>query len=311
MSKAGFQCFTPVTGTINIGNWEQMPNLGIELGGVEVGCTTDAVTGAVTGKVFLVIEKSEDGLTTSSVLKQIAFATGVITDPYVGPIGLCEAPAAPQLQAVQLEEMCLRVDGVAQRVVPVAIFNQATGVFSAPQYVNEMGVPITGVVTMADACECSCTGPCASFVACGRLVGWDYVEIASLTPGQTQVFEILLNGVVVQTVVHDYLTTAAGNVKSSWYTPVIAAVNAQPGWTMTLLQDVAADNTAPNTVNGQNKPVWLLEYAGSSPSSLIIRNEGGNLEKEVAVNAAGLVTVRSDAGGIGAGTGTPTAFPCV
>lgn len=81
MSKAGHQCHTPVTGTVNIGNWGDMPNLGIELGGVEVGCTTDAITGAVTGKVFLVIEKSEDGLTTTSVLKSINFATGVITDP--------------------------------------------------------------------------------------------------------------------------------------------------------------------------------------------------------------------------------------
>lgn len=169
MSKAGFQCFTPVTGTVNVGNWDQMPNLGIELGGVEVGCVTDAATGAITGKVFLVIEKSEDGLTTTSVLKAVDYATGSVIDPYVGPIDACVPPAAPQLQAVNLEEMCLRVDGVAQRVVPVAVFDQATGLFGAPVYLDEMGNAITGEVTAADPCECSCTGPCEEVVIEGEV----------------------------------------------------------------------------------------------------------------------------------------------
>jgi hypothetical protein len=104
------KCFTPVTGEVSLSadtitQLAAAARQGIELGTAEVGCILDVDKNAV-GKVFLVMEKSEDGLTTTNVLKAIDYASGVITSPYLGVIQDCNSANNPN-NIVGYESVCV------------------------------------------------------------------------------------------------------------------------------------------------------------------------------------------------------------
>lgn len=127
----------------------------------------------------------------------------------------------------------------------------------------------------------------AKVAACTRLAAFDF-DRGLVTAGDTTSYRITDNGTVAATVTHDYTTTFAANSVASYYDPIIAAVNAQPDWTMTLVTDV----TAP----AQGKPVWQIDYSGPGNGELKIEKAGnvanlGNGDGYVIrVDAAGAMT---------------------
>lgn len=85
--------------------------------------------------------------------------------------------------------------------------------------------------------------------------------------GDTTTFLINLDGNLQSTVVHDYTTTSDGVNVSSFYTPIIAAINAVPGWSISLHSDIP--------VASQGKPTWKVEYTGAGASQLVIDKDSG------------------------------------
>lgn len=308
MTKVNQNCYTAVKGAVSLtqDTIDQITagmNLGIELGTTQVGCIKD-VAGNITGSVYLVIEKAENGLTTTTVLKAVDYTTGTIIDPFIGTVSNCEPATVPvpaSLQPVALEELCVKVDGIAQAAVPVMLYNAATGLHVSTSYVNDLGQPIVGAITPASPCDCPCTD-CPDILACQQMLAWDYVAQASLTPGSTQSFRIWENGVLLTTVIHDYLTTTDNVNKSSWYAPIVAAINAVPGWNISVIADVPVGN------NG--RVLWKLEYSGTAGSTLLIDGSGADY-RQMAVTAAGVVTTDTGNSGASFPFGTPAFSNCI
>ena len=277
--------------------------LGIEIGAVEAGCLLDANTGVVTGRVFFCKTVDEATGVQTFVKMYSVFGAAQPTDTL--PVGMvegeCASPAPDQFIPVALEELCVDVDGVPQAATPVAWFNQSDSSYTSTIYLDEMGLPIAGVVTpAADPCQC-CPAPCEDIRACIQLQAFDQ-DTGLMQPGDTTNYEITLDGTTEAVINHDYFTTSDGLNKSTWYTPIIAAINALPGWTMTLITDVALPS------NG--KPTWRVEYEGPNPSTLeIIKTPNGDIYT-IAVAADGTVTATTNDAGSGTPFGSDPIAPC-
>lgn len=118
------------------------------------------------------------------------------------------------------------------------------------------GTMLTGAPVWVDECA-----PCAIAPRCIQLFAFDN-DTGLLTPGDFTEYELFIDGVLHNTIVHDYSTTSNGTDKSTWYDPIIAAINALPGWSMSVNTDVALPS------NG--KVLWDINYTGANDQQLII-----------------------------------------
>ena len=286
MSKIGKGCYQPIKGTVDLSPetiaaiCECLASpVGIELSTSQVGCIKDA-DGVVTGSVFLCTEKSEDGLTSTQVVKALVYATSTVIDPYTGPISACDPVANPVPMA--LETVCMDVDGVPSAVTPIITMDMANGTVLATAYVDDYGAAIAGAVTAPAGGPCSCTCPdCSEVEACIQMTGFDYYGLADYVAGQTTVFDVEIDGVNVGTLPLDYTVESDGTGKASWYAQLVALVNAQSGWTMSLVAD-AGETTS-------DRPNWQFDYAGPGTSSLAIIENGSDV-RTISVDAAGVLT---------------------
>lgn len=138
------------------------------------------------------------------------------------------------------------------------------------------------------------TCDCDENTVCTQVNAFDY-DRGLVAIGQTTAYRMILDTVTQSTVVHDYTTTSDGTNVSTYYDPIIAAINAVPGWSMTLVTDVLQTN--------QGKPTWRVEYTGAGPSELIIQNATsvaglGNGDSYIfRVDASGVMTTAVISGG--------------
>lgn len=293
MSKVGSGCAKPVTGGVVIENFDELGELlaaGLEIGSVPVGCIPGDNPGdGPKGKVLLTIQKGEDGSALPPIVTAVMYADGSVVEPYEGPIADCDA-AAPQYAPVQLEELCVLVDGEAQAAVPVVMFDTMTQEPQPPVYLDEMGNLITGEVTAADPCDCGCVS-CPPVQACKLMKGFDYLRQDDLSPGDTSEFTVRLDGVDVYNTNIDYLAIGDGINKSTWYTPLQDYINTSvEGWTMTLVTDAAVDTS--------ERVQYRLEYEGNGGSTLQIEGSYNDLRTIVVADDGSMTTtVRDGAGG--------------
>lgn len=184
-------------------------------------------------------------------------------------------------QLAILPEICGTSDGGTTHAyfTPAQVWNTINSTLVAKLFFDTQGDPVTGVVA-ADPCECECIECGSTELACILVDGFD----AELEPdvGDNMTFEVLLDGTNQATVVHDYTTTEAGGNKSTWYAPLITAINAVAGWTITLQTDVA--------VGTPGKPTWRVEYSGTTASTLVIDKEGGGSVITLTADGAGNIT---------------------
>ena len=199
-------------------------------------------------------------------------------------------------QPLKGEAKCMLLDGQPALLTPVITIVDGA-VVGDTQWLDENTMTfVTGVVTEnLDPCTCLALTDCPD---CGceasiLLDAFDY-DRGLLTPGDTSTFEIFLDGVSQANIVHDYTTSSDGVNVSSFYTPVVAAINAVAGWSMAVDTDVA--------VADQGKPTWLMEFSGTGPSELRIVKGADILT--INVDAACAITGTSDDGGTGAPFGT-------
>lgn len=104
-----------------------------------------------------------------------------------------------------------------------------------------------------------------------------------LEAGEFSQLEIKIDGVSTGApIVHDYTTSYNGSDKSTWYTPWLAAINALPEWSITLVQDTSGNQPA------QGKPIWQVDYAGSGSSELKLCKGGAGTTspEELVITAA-------------------------
>lgn len=106
--------------------------------------------------------------------------------------------------------------------------------------------------------------------ACTQLDAFDVFDLDTLNVGGMREISLEVDGVIVSTIPHDYLTTNDGALKSSWYIPWVSAINALSGWTMTLVEDKNVDNSDSGGLSGSGKPTYQLEYSGTAPQKLRI-----------------------------------------
>jgi hypothetical protein len=201
----------------------------------------------------------------------------------------CNSPEP--IQAVQLSDTCVTVDGLnPQYATPVPLFNQISGVFIGKVWLDAVGDEITGVVAKTDPCDCECVD--CGVEACILMDGFD-VDRGLFDPGDTTSFVIRVDGVVQATVVHDYTTTSDGVNVSSFYAPVIAAINALPDWSIAVQTDVA--------IADQGKVEWIVNSTATAAQTLeIIKFVTGTTPPP------GADTLTLVADGAGAITGTST-----
>lgn len=139
---------------------------------------------------------------------------------------------------------------------------------------------------------------CDLVTGCILMEAWDF-DNGLLQAGETSFLEIKVDGVSQTIIAHDYTTTYDGTNKSTWYTPWVAAINALPEWSMTLVSDT-------NGTTGSGKPEWRIDYSGSGGAVLTLCKSasaptagGTNQEKlEITADATGALTgVALDFGG--------------
>jgi len=122
----------------------------------------------------------------------------------------------------------------------------------------------------------ACCPKKATVQACVKMEAFDYYSEKELEAGQTMSFTV--NGGAP--IVIDYLAIGDGVNKSSWYGPVIAAVNALGPWTMTIDTDAG--------VGTSQRPVWQIDYNGVGGESLVITQNSDT--RTISVDAAGVLT---------------------
>lgn len=136
---------------------------------------------------------------------------------------------------------------------------------------------------------CPCETGCDPLTTAVTFIGFDYYSESDWQPADTTVWDIHIDGVVQSTVVIDYLVATDGVNKSSWYTSLVAAVNALPGWTMTLVTDVP--------VTGSGRPTWEISFSGTGPQQLRLENTTSGADiYNIDVDAACAITGVSDDG---------------
>ena len=192
---------------------------------------------------------------------------------------------------VRMEDLCVTVDGSeAQYATPIITVDTATGAITNKIWVDSMGDIIAGAVVASDPCDCDCVECDApEFHQCLTMNGFDNYNQDSLDPLDTTAIELLIDGVSQSVTVYDIYDTTDNINKSSWYVDPIAAINALPNWTATILFDVP--------VGTQDvRPTWTTLYDGPGNEELQIRKASsvGNLANEdiyfIRVDAAGVVT---------------------
>lgn len=214
---------------------------------------------------------------------RVITTNGVAAAPVITATTISCAQVESQ-QAIPMPDTCVTVDGTdAQHATPVVVFNQATGLYVRTDWYDSAGSPITGVVVETDPCDCPCLD-CGDFLACTLVRLFDVTTFGALVATDSNAFEISTQAGVQATIAHDYLTTADSVGKASWYTPVMAAINALPNWTITLVSDVADDNS-----DVEHKPQWQINYSG--PGSEFLRIEKANTVGGLGSDDAYLLTV--------------------
>ena len=99
---------------------------------------------------------------------------------------------------------------------------------------------------------------------CILMEAWDN-DSGLLSPGEFSQLEIKIDGVSTGApIVHDYTTTYVSPDKSTWYDPWIAAINALPNWSITLVNDAVGDQPA------SGKPEWQIDYSGPGNEELTL-----------------------------------------
>lgn len=141
-----------------------------------------------------------------------------------------------------------------------------------PQLCEDKSVleEIRDLLKAEDSCFCE--------NGCILMDGFD-VDRGLVTVGDTTTFLISLDGTLQSTVVHDYLSTSDGINVSSYYPPIISAINAVPGWSISLETDVLQ--------TAQGKPTWKVEYSGTGASQLVIDKDSGGSVLTLDADGAG------------------------
>lgn len=199
----------------------------------------------------------------------------------------CDEMSITSIQGVKLDPLCVDNGAGPVWAYPVSMVDTATGAVTVTTFLDEMGVQVTGTPLRVDDCDCPQPECCEETLlrACTQMLGFDF-DRGLTTPGFTTAYRISDNGTATATIVHDYTTTFDGINVSTYYDPIIAAINALPDWTITLVTDVAGGS--------QGKPNWRIEYAGTG---------AGELRIDKAVSVAGLgnsdtMFIRVDAAGV-------------
>lgn len=260
--------------------------IGIETALTEVGCifSTDPLTpDVVIGKALAC--KVIDEATGVETYKIVAmYEDGTSDQNYTGPWGECN-PIRP---STLLLEGCIP-DAVNPGETELAV----VGINGAD------GALLWGPIPTSVYGFVSCCPEDDLLEACIQMEGFDYYGIGDYQNGDTTIFEVFLDGNTQGLLALDYTVETDGVNKSSWYTQVVALVNAQAGWSMSVVTD-AAEGTS-------QRPVWLIEYSGTGASTLAIRE--GNDIRTIAVDAAGVVTSSAEDNGNPFGTDPYTACP--
>lgn len=111
---------------------------------------------------------------------------------------------------------------------------------------------------------------------CLQMFGFDYYAETDYSTGDTTSFAV--NGGAP--IVIDYVAISDGVNKSSWYAPVIAAVNALGPWTMSVVNDAS--------VSSGNRVLYQIDYNGAGSESLVIVQS--NDTRTLSADATGAIT---------------------
>ena len=166
----------------------------------------------------------------------------------------------------------------------VAILNSRTPQY-IPHAVGDYTITIhgtcgTGNVYVDDVIS---SGGVSTVEACATFRGFDYFSVDMLDPNGSQSFEVLVDDNVMATIVENYAANDTGT-KSSWYTHLVAAVNALPNWSMSIHTDVGSGNES-------EKPTWELRYSGPGNEKLEIRGIEGCESRYFEVDGSGTMTM--------------------
>jgi hypothetical protein len=105
---------------------------------------------------------------------------------------------------------------------------------------------------------------CDGVTACHRTSLFHDAD--QLDAGDTETYEIAIDGDIVQTIIHDHTTTFDGINRSTMYTPVISALNGLANWTFTLLSESGPVQPG--------KQEWQVDYDGPGDETLEVRLHG-------------------------------------
>lgn len=143
---------------------------------------------------------------------------------------------------------------------------------------------------------------------CILMEAWDN-DSGLLEAGEFSQLEIKIDGVSTGApIVHDYTTSYDGTNKSTWYDPWVAAINALPNWSITLVQDTSGNQPA------QGKPIWQIDYNGPGNEELkLCKGPAGTTSpEELVISAAATGALTGEAltyGGVDA-IPSPVFRPC-
>lgn len=112
--------------------------------------------------------------------------------------------------------------------------------------------------------------PCAKpFTACYGIAGFDYYTLNDFDLNDPIRWDVVVDGTVQGTSVDvpRFAATVAGTPKSAWYANLQALVNSLPGWSMTIVGDVANDT--------EERVRWRFDYNGTQSQTLELRRLTG------------------------------------
>lgn len=87
--------------------------------------------------------------------------------------------------------------------------------------------------------------------------------------GDVTSYQISVDGVVQNTVIHDHTTTYIAPNRSTMYDPVIAAINALPNWSIALISE-----TGPII---DERQLWDVSFTGTGPETMEIEYNGDTI----------------------------------
>lgn len=199
-------------------------------------------------------------------------------------------------QAVSLGEGCFTT-GAATPEILTTIAVIVDGGVQNRLWTYPDGTPYAGPTPVAaDPCDCPCL-ECTPDVVVKACLFVDLFDTDDglLQVGQTTQYEIAANAGNV-TMVHDYTTSSNGVDKSSFYTPIIAAINSIAGWSIVLEVDTK--------IGSNTKPTYRITHTGNAPDTLIIKKTPNGDVYKIASDGAGNITGATDDSGSGAPFGS-------